>query len=336
MGVIALDIGGVNTKAVWRHRDAVRAVLRPYDVVREPGALTALVRDVIAGLGPAPAEIVALTMTAGSGPVPYEARGRRLRARRGRGRGRGTGSWCSQPRASSWASPRHALAAGRCRRRLGGERDRRPCAPLGRADDRRGQHDGRCHPHRGRPSRRHRPFRPRSPPGGRARLHRCSAHEPRGHRSTGSRARGVVPGRLRAVRDQRRRACDPRAPRTGGLRLSHAGRATGERRLRPRARRAPGLRGRGAARRPRGRDDRRISARRAGAPGRGGGAAGEQALPGTPAADRGARERRVHRVRGGRAPRPPGARDAMERGGARRGPRGRARRARGRRAARSC
>jgi len=64
MGVIALDIGGVNTKAVWRHRDAVRAVLRPYDVVREPGALTALVRDVIAGLGPAPAEIVALTMTA--------------------------------------------------------------------------------------------------------------------------------------------------------------------------------------------------------------------------------------------------------------------------------
>jgi probable H4MPT-linked C1 transfer pathway protein len=63
-GVIGLDIGGVNTKAVWRHRDAVRAVLRPYDVVRQPGALTSLVRDVIAELGPAPAELVALTMTA--------------------------------------------------------------------------------------------------------------------------------------------------------------------------------------------------------------------------------------------------------------------------------
>jgi (4-(4-[2-(gamma-L-glutamylamino)ethyl]phenoxymethyl)furan-2-yl)methanamine synthase len=63
-GVIGLDIGGVNTKAVWRDRDAVRAVLRPYDVVRERGALTALIRDVVAGLGPAPAELVALTMTA--------------------------------------------------------------------------------------------------------------------------------------------------------------------------------------------------------------------------------------------------------------------------------
>jgi (4-(4-[2-(gamma-L-glutamylamino)ethyl]phenoxymethyl)furan-2-yl)methanamine synthase len=63
-GVIGLDIGGVNTKAVWRDGDAVRAVLRPYDVVRERGLLTALVRDVIAGLGPSPAELVALTMTA--------------------------------------------------------------------------------------------------------------------------------------------------------------------------------------------------------------------------------------------------------------------------------
>jgi probable H4MPT-linked C1 transfer pathway protein len=63
-GVIGLDVGGVNTKAVWRDRHAVRAVLRPYDVVRERDALTALLRDVMAGLGPAPAELVALTMTA--------------------------------------------------------------------------------------------------------------------------------------------------------------------------------------------------------------------------------------------------------------------------------
>jgi probable H4MPT-linked C1 transfer pathway protein len=63
-GVIGLDIGGVNTKAVWRHRDAVRAVLRPYDVVRERDALAAVVGGVMAELAPAPAELVAVTMTA--------------------------------------------------------------------------------------------------------------------------------------------------------------------------------------------------------------------------------------------------------------------------------
>ena len=63
-GVIGLDIGGVNTKAVWRRGDAVRAVLRPYDVVRERGALTAVLRDVMAELEPAPVELVAVTMTA--------------------------------------------------------------------------------------------------------------------------------------------------------------------------------------------------------------------------------------------------------------------------------
>jgi probable H4MPT-linked C1 transfer pathway protein len=64
MGVIGLDIGGVNTKAVWRHDAEVHAVLRPYDVVRDPGALTAVVRGVIAELQTGPAELVALTMTA--------------------------------------------------------------------------------------------------------------------------------------------------------------------------------------------------------------------------------------------------------------------------------
>jgi (4-(4-[2-(gamma-L-glutamylamino)ethyl]phenoxymethyl)furan-2-yl)methanamine synthase len=63
-GVIGLDIGGVNTKAVWRHGGAVRAVLRPYDVVREPGSLAAVVRGIVAGLGTAPAQLVAVTMTA--------------------------------------------------------------------------------------------------------------------------------------------------------------------------------------------------------------------------------------------------------------------------------
>ena len=74
-GVIGLDIGGVNTKAVWREAepvtsrrrgrsDASRTVVRPYDVVRDRRALTSVVRDVAAELAPEPAELVALTMTA--------------------------------------------------------------------------------------------------------------------------------------------------------------------------------------------------------------------------------------------------------------------------------
>jgi probable H4MPT-linked C1 transfer pathway protein len=63
-GVIGLDIGGVNTKAVWRDGDAIRTVLHPYDVDRERGALAAVVRDVIAELSSPPAQLVALTMTA--------------------------------------------------------------------------------------------------------------------------------------------------------------------------------------------------------------------------------------------------------------------------------
>ncbi|HEX2104994.1 MAG TPA: hydantoinase/oxoprolinase family protein [Solirubrobacteraceae bacterium] len=63
-GVIGLDIGGVNTKAVWRDGDARRAALRFYDVVREHEALTAVVRDVVGELHDGPVELVALTMTA--------------------------------------------------------------------------------------------------------------------------------------------------------------------------------------------------------------------------------------------------------------------------------
>ena len=63
-GVIGLDIGGVNTKAVWRDGDSVRTVLRPYDVVREREALTTVVRDVVAELAGEPADLIALTMTA--------------------------------------------------------------------------------------------------------------------------------------------------------------------------------------------------------------------------------------------------------------------------------
>jgi probable H4MPT-linked C1 transfer pathway protein len=63
-GVIGLDVGGVNTKAVWRDGDALRTVLRPYDVIRDREALTAVVRDVVTELAGEPPELVALTMTA--------------------------------------------------------------------------------------------------------------------------------------------------------------------------------------------------------------------------------------------------------------------------------
>ncbi|MDX6687414.1 MAG: (((gamma-L-glutamylamino)ethyl phenoxymethyl)furan-2-yl)methanamine synthase [Baekduia sp.] len=63
-GVIGLDVGGVNTKAVWRDGDALRTVLRPYDVVRDPELLTAFLRDVVAELQREPVELVAVTMTA--------------------------------------------------------------------------------------------------------------------------------------------------------------------------------------------------------------------------------------------------------------------------------
>src|SRR4051794_3133326 len=63
-GVIGLDIGGVNTKAVWRDGDARRAVLRYYDVVADGPALAAVVRDVVSALDGGPPELVGLTMTA--------------------------------------------------------------------------------------------------------------------------------------------------------------------------------------------------------------------------------------------------------------------------------
>jgi len=64
-GVIGLDVGGANTKAVWRDGDARRAVSRPYEVWRDRATLTAVVRDVVAeAAGGEPVGLVALTTTA--------------------------------------------------------------------------------------------------------------------------------------------------------------------------------------------------------------------------------------------------------------------------------
>jgi probable H4MPT-linked C1 transfer pathway protein len=63
-GVIGLDVGGANTKAVWLCGSERRAVSRPFEVWRDRRALTAVLREVVAGLAPEPVDAVALTTTA--------------------------------------------------------------------------------------------------------------------------------------------------------------------------------------------------------------------------------------------------------------------------------
>src|ERR671914_1271832 len=63
-GVVGLDVGGANTKAVWRNGDERRALSRPFEVWRDRDALAAVLREVVAGVAPEPVEAVALTTTA--------------------------------------------------------------------------------------------------------------------------------------------------------------------------------------------------------------------------------------------------------------------------------
>ena len=63
-GVIGLDVGGANTKAVWRNGDERRALSRPFEVWRDREALAAVLREVVAGVAPEQVEAVALTTTA--------------------------------------------------------------------------------------------------------------------------------------------------------------------------------------------------------------------------------------------------------------------------------
>jgi probable H4MPT-linked C1 transfer pathway protein len=62
--VIGLDVGGANTKAVRRNGGERRAVTRSFEVWNDREALETVLREVVAGLSPAPAEAVALTTTA--------------------------------------------------------------------------------------------------------------------------------------------------------------------------------------------------------------------------------------------------------------------------------
>ena len=63
-GVIGLDVGGANTKAVWRNGDERRALSRPFEVWHDREALAAVLREVVAGVAPEQVEAVALTTTA--------------------------------------------------------------------------------------------------------------------------------------------------------------------------------------------------------------------------------------------------------------------------------
>jgi (4-(4-[2-(gamma-L-glutamylamino)ethyl]phenoxymethyl)furan-2-yl)methanamine synthase len=63
-GVIGLDVGGANTKAVWRNGRERRAVSRPFEVWRDREALSAVLREVVAAVAPEPVDAVALTTTA--------------------------------------------------------------------------------------------------------------------------------------------------------------------------------------------------------------------------------------------------------------------------------
>jgi probable H4MPT-linked C1 transfer pathway protein len=63
-GVIGLDVGGANTKAVRRDGEATRAVTCAYEVWNDRAALETVIREVVAELSPAPGEPVALTTTA--------------------------------------------------------------------------------------------------------------------------------------------------------------------------------------------------------------------------------------------------------------------------------
>lgn len=63
-GVIGFDIGGANTKAVWRDGDARRAVSRPFEVWRDMAPLETVLRDVLAAVASEPPDLVAVTTTA--------------------------------------------------------------------------------------------------------------------------------------------------------------------------------------------------------------------------------------------------------------------------------
>jgi probable H4MPT-linked C1 transfer pathway protein len=64
VGTLAMDIGGANTKAAWRHGTALRTVSRPFEVWRDRAALSRVLREVAAEAAAGPTGAMAITMTA--------------------------------------------------------------------------------------------------------------------------------------------------------------------------------------------------------------------------------------------------------------------------------
>ena len=283
-GVIGLDVGGANTKAVWRNGAERRAVSRPFEVWRDREALAAVLREVVARVAREPVEAVALTTTAElsdafrtkregvsfvldaaeaalDGPplLVFTTAGELVPLDEARARAAevAAANWVASALAVAAIYPDALMidvgsttadvvpiAAGRV-------------AAVGRTDLDRllaGElvYTGVL----------------------RTNLAAIAPRVPV--------ARRLVPGRLGAVLDQRRRAADPRPPGARRVHVPHPGRAPGDGRVRARARGAARMRRRRAAGRGGDRCDRRVPACRAGAPDRGGGPPGERAPRGDP------------------------------------------------------
>ena len=115
-GVIGLDVGGANTKAVWRDGDARRTVSRPFEVWRDRETLD---RRRCATSSPRlrrgePPELVALTTTAElSDAFRTKREGVAFVLDAVAGRAAGAVAGRSRPRATSSASPRRASGRSR-------------------------------------------------------------------------------------------------------------------------------------------------------------------------------------------------------------------------------
>ena len=131
-------------------------------------------------------------------------------------------------------------AVGRRRRQLGGDgaRGGRATHPDALLIDV-GSTTADVVPIAARPRRGDRAQRPGAAAGGRARLHRRAAHQPRGDRAARAGPRRLVPGGVGVLRDQRRRPPRPRPSDAGGVRLPDARRPPGHGR-RSRASASPG------------------------------------------------------------------------------------------------
>ena len=184
-GVIGLDVGGANTKAVWRDGDERRVLSRPFEVWRDREALAAVLREVVADVAPEPVEAVALTTTAELSDAfrtKREGVGFVLDAAEAALGGRGCCALTTDgelvPFAEARARPLGVAAANWVASALA-VAELHPDALMIDV----GSTTVDVDPDRRRPGRRRRPHRPRPAAGRGARVHRRAAHQPRRDRA---------------------------------------------------------------------------------------------------------------------------------------------------------